>query len=213
MFGGGWRGRYGVARPGATWEVPVMTARPRVWGDRQVRARGTVGSSVVNADPAADLPATLMALRAQYVLRGPTGVRRGPADQMNLGPEITAVHPGELVVQVLVPAAQDRPWSYQKFRQRSHQWALVGVAALAGPDGWRPNGGGGPTLALTGVGPTTRRARDSEAAAARGADLKQAAALAADDGDVSEDARASAHYRRHLARVMTRRALSEITTR
>jgi carbon-monoxide dehydrogenase medium subunit len=168
-------------------------------GDPQVRHRGTIGGSVAHADPSADLPAALLALGASYVVRGPNGSRTVAAADFATGFLETVLEPDELLVEVRVPKATGEAWGYQKFTRRAIDWATVAVAVQTR--------GGAATVALANMGPTVLRAPATEAALAAG-DGAAAAAAHADEGtSPAADVTASADFRRHLARVLTRRAL------
>jgi carbon-monoxide dehydrogenase medium subunit len=114
----------------------------------------------------------------------------------------TVLAPQEVLTEVRVPATDGARWSYRKFHPRAQDWAIVGVAALSAADG--------PRVALMNMGRTPLRAAGVEAALAGGADAGSAAESALDGTDPVDDAFASADYRRHLARVLVRRALEEI---
>lgn len=185
-------------------EVPLLAHTAGVVGDCQIRHRGTLGGSVAHGDPSADLPATLMALRGSVVVEGPGGRHSIEIDDFYTGFLETALAPDELVVELRVPRTGDAPWGYQKFRRRGIDWAIVGVAYQAEP------GGGG--IGLVNMGPTTLRARASEAALHSGADHDQVAALAADGTSPVDDGAGSSEYRQHLSRVLLTRALAGRST-
>ncbi len=182
-------------------EVPLLRHAAGQVGDPQVRHCGTIGGSLAHADPAADLPAVLLALDATLVARGPEGSREIPAGQFFRGLFETALEPGELLteIRILKPAAP--AWSFQKFTKRAIDWAIVGVALQGGK------------VALVNMGPTPLRATAVERALTAGAGAADAAALAADGTSPSEDLTASRRYREHLARVLVRRALEESASR
>jgi carbon-monoxide dehydrogenase medium subunit len=173
-------------------------------GDPQVRHRGTIGGSVAHGDPASDLPTVLVALDADLVVRGPDGERTEPASSFFRGFFETALGPRDVLTEIRVPKLGGG-WSYQKFTRRAQDWATVGVAAV------RRNGTA--AVALTNMGPTPVRASGVEEALASGADPAAAAERAPDGASPGSDTSASAEFRNHLARVLTRRALEEAAGR
>jgi len=183
---------------------PLVSHVAGLIGDPQVRHRGTIGGSLAHGDPAADLPAVLLALDGEVDIAGPTGVRTVAAADFFLGVFETAVGPQEIVTEVRVPKLTgDHGWSYVKFRRRSQDWATVGVAAVAR----RSNGDiAEPAIALVSMGATPLRARAAEAAWASGKDPGPVA----DQGtDPPGDTNGSAEYRRHLVQVLVHRAAEE----
>jgi carbon-monoxide dehydrogenase medium subunit len=161
-----------------------------------VRHRGTLGGSLVHADPASDLPAAVLAFGGTIVARGPRGERRVPVEEFFTGLFTTAVEPDELVVEIRVPRTGGAGWAYEKFTRRANDWAIVAVAVVDGRVG------------LVNMGSTALRASATEAALASGASIPDAAAVADRDTDPPNDLAATPAYRRHLARVLTRRALT-----
>jgi aerobic carbon-monoxide dehydrogenase medium subunit len=176
--------------------VPLLGAVARTVGDPQVRHRGTIGGSLAHADPASDLPAAVLALGGTVVLRGPRGERQVPITEFYTGVFSTAMEPDELVVEIRVPRTGTAGWAYEKFTRRANDWAIVGVAVVDGRVG------------LVNMGPTPLRASATEAALAGGASIADAAALADQDTDPPADLAGSKEYRRHLVKVLTRRALT-----
>lgn len=176
-------------------------------GDPQVRHRGTIGGSVAHGDPASDLPSVLLALEAELVVQGPGAERVVAADAFFTGVFQTAVGPNELLVEIRVPKLGDSTgWSYMKMSRRAQDWATVAVAALVE----RSNGSvKRASIALTNMGGTPLRSRAAEQAIADGMPLDEAAALIPEDTDPPSDQAASAEFRRHLAQVLGKRALSE----
>jgi carbon-monoxide dehydrogenase medium subunit len=181
----------------------VLRAVAAEVGDNQVRHRGTIGGSVAHGDPASDLPAVLLALDADFVLRGPAGERTVAATDFFTGFLETALAPDELLVEIRVPKTGADGFSYQKFNRRAQDWAIVGAVAL--------RAAGTTRVGLVNMGATPLRARAVEAALAGGAAPADAAAVAAEGTEASADVNASTEYREHLARVLTRRALETIS--
>jgi len=177
---------------------PLVATTAAGIGDPQVRHVGTIGGSVAHGDPAADLPAVLVALEAELLARGPEGERTIAARDFFTGFLETALEPQEVLTEIRVPKAEG---TYVKFHRRAQDWATVGVAAV------RSNGSA--RVALTNMGPTPVRAQAVEQALASGADPAGAAEHAAEGTSPPSDTAASAEFREHLARVLTRRALEQ----
>jgi aerobic carbon-monoxide dehydrogenase medium subunit len=188
---------------------PLLAHAAGLVGDPQVRHRGTLGGSLAHGDPASDLCAVLRCLDAEMLVRGRDGERTVAAADFFRGFLETALRPGEVLVGVRIPAlARGHGWSYLKFTRRALDWAIVGVAAVVEPSG---QGIERAAVALVNMGPTPLRAVAVEAAVRgrpRGA-VAEAAAKAADGTDPPGDIHADPEYRRHLAGVLTRRALEE----
>ena len=185
--------------------LPLLAQVAHVVGDPQVRNRGTLGGSLAHGDPASDLPAAALALDATLVVDGPRGRRTVPAAEFFTGFLETVVEPDELLVEVRFPVAADpTPGSYRKLTRRAQDWAIV-AAAVARVPGTANEA----RVALTTMAPTPTRAPAVEAALAAGATAAEAAEHAADDLEPPSDIHASADYRRHLARVLVRRALTD----
>ena len=185
----------------------IATAAKQI-ADQQVRNRGTIGGSLVNGDSAADLPAVLLALEGSVTVRGAEGEREIAAADLFEGYLSTAVRPGEVLTEVRIPALAGYGFGYEKFNRRSEDWAMVGVCALVkATDGACED----VRIGLTHMASTPLRATAAEDAL-RGQPLNAetiaaAAAHAADGTDPPADLNASADYKRHLARVLTKRAL------
>jgi len=186
---------------------PIVSHTAGQIGDPQVRHRGTVGGSLAHGDPASDLPTVILALDAELVVRGSTGERTVPASAFFTGVFQTAVGSDEVLVEVRVPKlGADTGWSYTKMSRRAQDWATVAVAAVVE----RSNGSvRKAAIALTNMGATPLRATAAEEAIAGGGSLDDASTLASEGTEPSSDHAASADFRRHLARVLTQRALSE----
>ena len=173
-------------------------------GDPQVRHRGTIGGSVSHGDPASDMPGVLLALDAELVATGPGGERRIPATEFFTGVFETALGPQDVLTEIRVPSLGGAGWAYLKFARRAQDWATVAVAAVAAD--------GGARVGLVSMGATPLRARAVEQALADGADPAAAAEHADEGTEPASDVAGSADYRRHLARVLTRRALEQTLT-
>jgi carbon-monoxide dehydrogenase medium subunit len=184
-------------------EAPLLRHAAGQVGDPQVRHRGTIGGSIAHGDPASDLPAVLLAMRATVVARGPDGERAIPIDDLFTGFLETVLAPTEILTEIRVPKAAGAGWSFQKLNRRAQDWAIVGVAAVQD---------GETGIGLVNMGATPVRAAAAEAAAASGASPADAAAVADEGTEPSADLNASEEFRRHLARVLVRRALEECAT-
>jgi aerobic carbon-monoxide dehydrogenase medium subunit len=182
-------------------QVPLLAEVAGQIGDPQVRHRGTIGGSVAHGDPASDLPAALLALRATLVARGPGGERRIAADDFFTGFLETALAPDEVLTEIRVPAVPGVGWAFEKFQRRAQDWAIVGVAAVL------TNGATGPGIGLVNMGSQPLRAAAVEEARRSGSGAADAAARAGEGTEPPEDLNASPEFRRHLAEVLTRRAL------
>jgi carbon-monoxide dehydrogenase medium subunit len=189
-------------------EVPLLAVTAATVGDRQVRHRGTLGGSLAHADPAGDLPTAAVALDASIVVAGPGGRRTIAARDFFTGIFTTALQPDEVLVEIRFPRMLGWTARYEKFHRTAQAWAVVGVAAAV-----RVSGGAvtDARVALTGVGDSPVRARAVEAAVAGATDLgtvRSAAAHAAEGTSPPSDISGSAEYRRHLASVLTARAVA-----
>lgn len=184
---------------------PIVSETAALIGDPQVRHRGTIGGSLSHGDPASDLPAVILALDAELVIRGASGDRTVPASQFFTGVFTCAVGPTEMLVEIRVPKLGPSTRStYVKMQRRAQDWATVAVAAIVE----RSNGGiASARIGLTNMGATPLRAAAVEGALAGGASIDEAATSAAEGTEPPSDQAASADFRRHLVRVLTRRAL------
>lgn len=178
----------------------VLAEAAATVADPQIRHRGTLGGALVHADPAGDLGAPVLALDAELVVAGPGGERRIPAADFFVDLFETVVGDDELLVAIRIPKHTGWGGAYEKFVRVSHQWSIVAVAALA-KDGQAK-------VALTNMGSTPLRASATEEALAGGASVEDAAAKAAEGANPPSDLNGDSDYRAHLARVLTRRALS-----
>ena len=181
-------------------EVPLLPHVAARVGDPQVRHRGTLGGTVAHCDPASDLPTALLALGGDVVVLGPAGRRSVPVTEFWLGFFDTALEPDEMVVELRVPRTGAAGWGYEKFTRRENDWPIVAAAAVQG------------RVALANMAGAVVRATATEEALTRGASIAQAAELADQGLEPSADMHADAEYRRHLARLLTRRALTKAAT-
>jgi aerobic carbon-monoxide dehydrogenase medium subunit len=175
--------------------------------DPQIRHRGTIGGALVHADPAGDVGAPVLALEAELVIQGPGGERTVPADEFFKDLFETAVGEGELLTSVRIPKHTGWGSHYEKFVRVSHQWSIVAVAAAVKADGGTITQA---RIGLTNMGSTPLRARAvEEALVGRSVDdLGDVCSQAADGTNPPSDLNGDADYRRHLARVLTRRAVA-----
>jgi carbon-monoxide dehydrogenase medium subunit len=186
---------------------PLLAQTAGRIGDVQVRNKGTIGGSLVHADPAADYPAAILALDAELEVAGPNGRRTIPARSFFVDLLQTAVAPGEILVEIRVPATAATV-AYEKTEQKASGFALTGVAVVAGREGVR--------IGVTGVAAVPYRAAAAESALGGQTSpdaIARAAALAADGVQALGDIHASPEYRVHLAQVNTKRALTSALSR
>lgn len=176
--------------------------------DPQIRHRGTLGGALAHADPAGDLGAAVLALDAQLVIAGAGGQRTVPASEFFLDYFTTALQEGELLVQVRVPKHTGWGAHYEKFNRTAQAWSIVAVAAAVRAEGETIAEA---RVALTNMGAVPLRATAVEQALvgvpASAESIRAAAAHAAQGTSPPSDANGDADYRRHLAGVLTRRAV------
>ncbi|HET7035717.1 MAG TPA: FAD binding domain-containing protein, partial [Thermomicrobiaceae bacterium] len=187
--------------------LPLIGEAANVVGDLQVRNRGTIGGAAAHADPAADFPAVLLALEAQFRVVGPQGERTIAAADFFQDLFTTALQPTEVLTEIRLPVpAAGTGMAYEKFAHPASGYAVVGVAAVVG------QGGQPVRVAITGAGPVATRATATEQALS-GQPLSepaiaQAAQQAGQGMTFLGDIHAGEDYRRHLTQVYTRRALT-----
>ena len=183
----------------------------------QIRNRGTIGGSLAHADPAAELPAAMLALEATFVARGMAGERRVPAADFYTGLFETALDVGELLVAVEIPGPQlATGYAFEEVSRRHGDFALVGVCARVAlaPDGTCSDAA--VTLLSVGDGPVAANGARSVLVGqtpSEGVIRAAAETAGSEDIDPAGDIHASAEYRRHLARVLTGRALRRAADR
>jgi carbon-monoxide dehydrogenase medium subunit len=185
---------------------PVLPEAVAVVGDIQVRNCGTIGGSLAHADPAADIPAVIMALDGQIRAQGPGGERSIPAGDFFADMLTTTLEPNEILTAVVLPRlGPGEGASYAKFAHPASGYAIVGVAAYVKLDGGKPVAC---RVAMTGAGPKAVRLTGVEQAILGGASVADAAATAGAGLDILGDIHASEDYRRAMVGVYTKRALT-----
>lgn len=176
--------------------------------DAQVRHRGTFGGALAHADPAGDLGAPALALGAEFVIAGPGGSRTVAADDFFVDLFETAIREDEILTEIRIPKHTGWGAHYEKFVRVAHQWPIVAVAATVNAEGGNVVEA---RVGLTNMGSTPLRARAVEEALAgqpaTDAAVRAAAAKAAEGANPPSDLNGDADYRRHLATVLTRRAV------
>ena len=194
-------------------KLPLLSSAAAQIGDPQVRNRGTIGGAASHADPFGDFPACLLALDAELKVVGPNGERSIAAKDFFVDTFTSALEPNEIVreIRIVTPAAGSTG-TYLKFSRRSQDWAIVAVAAQVTVSGHNV---ANVAIGLTGMGSRPLRATGVEQAlrgkGAHDDDIRKAAERAAEGTDPVQDLNGSPDYRRHLAQVLTRRALEQIT--
>ena len=198
-------------------QQPLLHAATRYIAHPQIRNRGTVGGSLAHADPAAEYPAVAVALDAELRAVGPNGVRSIKASDFFTTYLTTALQPDEMLIEIRLPSVPERTgWSFMEVSRRHGDFAMTGVAATLTLD----SGGAcsAARIVLFGVAATPLRAREAEDLLIGEApsdplfDAAGARARQAVDEPLS-DVHAPAKYRKHVAQVLTRRALAEATGR
>jgi carbon-monoxide dehydrogenase medium subunit len=193
--------------------APLLAVTASSVGDRQVRARGTIGGALAHADAAADYPAAILALHATMVAQGPAGERSISAGDFFLDFLTTALDPAEVLTRVEIPAQPaNAGWSYQKLANQASGYAIVGVAVLlvVGDNGTISEA----RIGGTGMAAVPWRAVEAEqalkgASADDDAAITAAASLVDLDIEALDDLHGSAEYRRRVARGLARRAIQE----
>lgn len=187
----------------------IFAEAEAVLADPVVRNRGTIGGSVCQADPAEDLSGVITALKGIAVLRGPDGERLVDMDEFHVGPYMTAVADTEMLTEVRFKIRPGHGSAHEKVERRAGDFAIVAASAMLSIDGAVIQDAG---IACSAVGPTTIHVSRAEEAL-RGQPpseelFAQAGRMAAEDCSPSSDGRGPADYKRHVAGVLTTRALS-----
>jgi len=197
-------GLHGIQRENGSWRIGPMTRHADLQdtpelgvvakaagliADQQVRNRGTIGGSLAHGDPASDLPAVMLALEGEVGVQGPNGTRTIPGAELFQDYLTTAVAHDEVITEVRLPALDGWGYGYEKFTRRAEDWAMVGVCALVkrAGDGSCEDVRIGQGLDASSIGAAAQRA--------------------ADGTEPPGDLNATPDYKRHLAQVLTRRAL------
>jgi carbon-monoxide dehydrogenase medium subunit len=193
--------------------LPIFTDAERVIADPLVRNRGTIGGALCQADPSEDLSAVCAAVRARMLICGPNGERLVEMRDFYRGPYTTAVEPDEMLLEIRVPLREDCGSAYEKLDRRAGDWAVVAAgAALRLRQGRIADAG----IALAAVGAEVSSTEAEAALRGRAPSdgaVKAAADLAAEHTRPVSDQRGSARYKRHVAGVLTERALRTALTR
>jgi aerobic carbon-monoxide dehydrogenase medium subunit len=190
---------------------PLLAEAAGSIGDTQVRNMGTIGGSIAHADPAADYPAALLALEATVRLVSAHSDRTVAAADFFLDAFTTAIEPGEIVLEVLVPAEDtSEGYKYEKVTHPASGFAVVGVAVRVKRSAGKISMA---RIAITGMGPHAFRDSTAEKLLEGGADAAKAVAVVGEGQETNSDLYASGDYRRHLARVHAARALAAAISR
>ena len=193
---------------------PLFRDAEQVIADPVVRNRGTIGGSLCQADAAEDLSAVCSAAKAHVMIRGSGGEREVDMADFHVGPYMTAVGAGELLTEVRLPLFSGAGSAHEKVERRAGDWAIAAASAGVWIEGGKLRQVG---IALSAVGLTTihlTRAEDLLRGQAPSEELfAQAREIAADDCSPSADGRGPVDYKRHLAGVLTERALRRATER
>jgi carbon-monoxide dehydrogenase medium subunit len=194
-------------------KLAIFVDAEHVIADPVVRNRGTIGGALCQADPSEDLSAVCAAVGAQMVIRGVDGERVVGMREFHRGPYQTAVRDAEMLVEIRVPLHEDSGSAYEKVDRRVGDWAVAAAgASLKLADGrieWA-------RIALAAVGSEVTSDQAAEALAGKQPSdelLAHAAELAAKECSPVSDQRGSAEYKRHVAAVLTKRALRRATAR
>lgn len=199
--------------PTVSEHLPVLAEAVSQIGDIQIRNRGTIGGNLAHADPAADIPGVALALEALLEMQGEDGAELVEADGFFLGPLVTALPETSILTSVsfLIPPDGAKS-TYLKYAHPASGYAVVGVCAIAATD---PDGLiSFIRIGINGAGDIAYRARSVEdkllGHSPTPERIREAAALAAEEGEMGSDHFASAEYRKHLCKVYTERALRSI---
>jgi carbon-monoxide dehydrogenase medium subunit len=193
---------------------PIFRDAEQVIADPVVRNRGTIGGSLCQADAAEDLSAVCTALKAKCVIRGADGERVVSIEEFHVGPFTTAVGDGEMLTEVRIPIRPGAGSAHEKVERRAGDWAIAAASAAVWVDGGRIVDAG---VALAAVGLTTIHVTRAEELL-RGESLSdelfaEAARISSADCSPTADGRGAVDYKRHLAGVLTTRALRRAAAR
>jgi carbon-monoxide dehydrogenase medium subunit len=193
---------------------PVFRDAEEVIADPVVRNHGTIGGSLCQADAAEDLSAVCVAAKARVVIRGADGARSEPMTGFHLGPWTTVVGAGEMVTEVRLPLRPGAGSAHEKVERRAGDWAIAAASAAVWIDGGTITAAG---IGLSAVGPVTihlGRAEELLVGATPSEDLfVRAGEIASEDCAPIPDGRGPVDYKRHLAGVLTKRALRRAAAR
>jgi carbon-monoxide dehydrogenase medium subunit len=218
-------GLHGIERQDGQWRIGALTPHRKLEfstelglvsqvaatiADPQVRSRGTIGGALAHGDSASDLPAAMLIAEAEVTLQGSGGQRTVAAGDLFKDYLTTAVGEDEVLTEIRVPTLEGYGSSYHKFNRRSEDWAMVGVCVVVKDSGGTCED---VRIGLTNMASVPLRATAAEEAL-RGQELSaeniaKAAELAAEGTTPPSDLNASTEYKQHLARVLTRRAVTD----
>ena len=206
-----------VERSGLVREkCPIFADAISHIGHATIRNRGTIGGSIVHADPSAEIPTTLCALEGEVKVLGPSGERSVEAEELFLTYLTTSLEPTEILLELKIPLfSQKTGWSFMELSRRAGDFAIVAAAPilLTGDDGSCEEA----RISLGGVAPTPVRAEEAEDLLAgkeiTEALIKEAGELAVESTDAESDYHASADYRRDMTRILVQRTLNEALNR
>jgi aerobic carbon-monoxide dehydrogenase medium subunit len=218
-------GLHGIERQDGNWRIGALTPHRKLEfstelglvsqvaatiADPQVRSRGTIGGSLAHGDSASDLPAAMLITEAEVTLQGQGGQRSLAAADLFQDYLTTSVAEDEVLTEIRVPVLEGYGFAYQKFNRRSEDWAMVGVCAVVKASGGTCED---VRIGLTNMASVPLRATAVEEAL-RGQELSpeniaKAAEQAAEGTNPPSDLNASTEYKQHLARVLTRRAITD----
>ena len=196
-------------------DLPVLHEAIKFVGHLPTRSRGTIGGSIANADPAAEIPMVLQLLEAEVDVRGPQGQRKIAADQLFLDAMTTSLTPEEMLVEVRLPVVpQGAGVAVEEFARRHGDFAIAAVGVMILGDGKRCRRA---RIATAGVSSHSTRLRAAEQLLEEQglgqATIAEAAKMAAQEVDPLSDNNASAEFRRHLTSVLAERALQRAVGR
>jgi aerobic carbon-monoxide dehydrogenase medium subunit len=195
-------------------KLPVFRDAEEVIADPVVRNRGTIGGSLCQADAAEDLSSVCTAVKARAVIRGADGERVVGMDQFHVGPYMTAVGAAEMLTEVRIDVRPGIGSAHEKVERRAGDWAIAAASAAVWMDGGRITDAG---IALSAVGLTTihlSRAEELLRGKAPSDELfAEAGEIASADCSPTPDGRGPVDYKRHLAGVLTKRALARASAR
>lgn len=187
--------------------APMLGQAAASVADSQVRHRGTIGGSLVHADPAGDYPAPVLAMGGELVVTGASGTRTVAAADFFIDFFTTAVDEDDVLTEVRIPSFAGWGSDYQKFNRVAQQWSIVAAGAAVRMDGDRI---GEARIGLTNMGPTAIRPSATERALAgrTASEVADACRSVADGTEPTSDLNGDEEYRKHLATVLTRRAVT-----